>query len=79
MVYPVTNTGAEITFSAVEKWIHYFGISQSIVHDRGIAFINTDFISWTEELGTTLRPQTANSLWSSGNIETHNQHIARNC
>ena len=61
MVYPVTNTGAQATLSAVEKWTHSFGIPQSIVHDRGTAFINTEFINWTKELGITLRPRTAHS------------------
>ena len=77
MVYPVTNTGAQATISAVEKWIHSFGIPQSIVHDRGTAFINTEFINWTKELGITLRPRTAHSPWTNGKIETQNQHIAR--
>ena len=76
MVYPVINTGAQATISAVEKWIHSFGILQSFVHDRGTAFINTEFINWTKELGITLRPQTAHSLWTNGKIETQNQHIA---
>ena len=75
MVYPVTNTGA--TISAVEKWIHSFGIPQSIGHDRGTAFINSEFINWTKELGITLRPRTAHSPWTIGKIETQNQHIAR--
>ena len=70
MVYPVTNTGAQAIISAVEKWIHSFGIPQSIVHDRGAAFINTDFINWTKELGITLRPRTAHSPWTTGKIET---------
>ena len=61
MPYPVTNTGAQATFSAVKKWIHLFGISQSMVHDRGTAFINTQFINWTTELGIILRPRTAHS------------------
>ena len=77
MVYPVTNTGAQATISAVEKWIHSFGILQSIVHDRGTVFINTEFINWTKELGITLRPRTAHSPWTNGKIETENQHIAR--
>ena len=77
MVYPVTNTGAQGTISAVEKGIHSFGFPQSIVHDRGTAFINTEFINWTKELGITLRPRTAHSLWTNGKIETQNQHIAR--
>ena len=77
MVYPVTNTGAQATISAVEKWIHSFGIPQPIVHDRGTAFINNEFINWTKELGITLRPRTAHSPWTNGKIETQNQHIAR--
>ena len=77
MVYPVTNTGAQATISAVEKWIHSFGIPQSFVHDRGTAFINTEVINWTKELEVTLRPRTAHSPWTNGKIETQNQHIAR--
>ena len=77
MVYPVTNTGAQATISVVEKWIHSFGIPQSIVHDRGTVFINTEFINWTKELGITLRPRTAHSPWINGKIETQKQHFAR--
>ena len=77
MVYPVTNTGAQASISAVEKWIHSFGIPQSIVHDRSTAFINTEFINWTKELGIKLRHRTAHSPWTNGKIETQNQHIAR--
>ena len=77
MVFPVTKTGAQATISAVEKGIRSFGIPQSIVHDRGKAFIKTEFINWTKELGITLRPQTALSPWTNGKIETQNQHIAR--
>ena len=53
IVHLVTNTGAQATISPVEKWILSFGIPQSIVHDRGTAFINTEFINWTKELGIT--------------------------
>ena len=77
MVYLVTNTGAQATFAAVEKWILHFGIPQSIRHDRGTAFLNTDFVNWTKELGVTLRPRTANSPWTNGKVEIQNQHIAR--
>ena len=69
MVYPVTNTGAQATISAVEKWIYSFGIPQSIVHDQGTAFINSEFVNWTKELGITLRPRTAHSSWTNGKIE----------
>ena len=77
MVYPVTNTGAQSSISAVEKWIHSFGILQSIVHDRGRALNNTEFINWTKVLGIILRPRTTHSLWTNGKFETQNQHIAR--
>ena len=56
MVYLVTSTGAQAAISAVENWIHFFGNPQSIVHDRGTAFINTDFLNWSKVLGITLRP-----------------------
>ena len=53
-----------------------FGIPQSIVQDRVTAF-NTDFINWNKDLGVTLRPRTAQSPWTNGDIETQNQHIVR--
>ena len=77
MVYPVTNTRAQATIAAVEKWILHFGIPQSTIHDRGTAFLNTDFVNWTKELRSTLRPRTAHSLWINGKVETQNQHIVR--
>ena len=77
MVSPVTNTGAQATISAVEKRILHYGIPLSIIHDRGTAFLNTDFVNWTKELGITLRPRTAHSPWTNGKVETQNQHIAR--
>ena len=77
MVYPVRNTTALATIAAVEKWILSLGFPQSIIHDRGTAFINTEFINWTKELGITTRPRTAYSSWTNGKIETQNQHIAR--
>ena len=77
IVYPVTKTGAQATISAVEKWIHSFGIPHSTVHDRGSGFINTEFMNWTKEFGITLRPRTAHSPWTNGKFETQNQPIAR--
>ena len=52
-------------------------ISQSIVLEKGTAFINTDFINCTKELGNTLRTQTAHSPWPNDKIETQNHHIVR--
>ena len=77
MVYPVTNTRAQATIAAVEKWLLLFGIPQSIIHDRRTAFLNTDFVNWSMELGIILRRRTAHSPWTIGKVETQNQHIAR--
>ena len=77
MAYPVRDTSARSTITAMDKWIMHYGIPQSIVHDRGTAFINTEFVNWSKELGITLRPRTANSPWTNGKVETQNQHIAR--
>ena len=77
IVYPVRNTTTLATLSAVEKWILSFRIPSPITHDRGTAFINTEFINWTKEIVITLRPHTAHSPWTNGKIETQNQHIAR--
>ena len=77
MAYLVTNTRTQATIAAVKKWILHFGIPQSKIHDRGTAFLNTDFVNRTKELGITLRPRTAHSPWTNGKVETQNQHIAR--
>ena len=77
MVYPVRNTTALATITAVEKWIFSFGIPQSKMHDRGTAFINTKLINGTEDFGITLQHRTAYSPWTNGKTETQNQHIAR--
>ena len=77
IVYPVRNTGPQVTTSAIEKWIHSFRFPQPIIHDRGTAFNSIDFINWIKKLGIILWPRTAHSPWTSGKIETQNQHIAR--
>ena len=77
MVYRVTNTGAQATFAAAEKWILDFRIPPSLLHHSGTAFLNTNFVNWTKELGITLRPRTAHLPWTNGKVETQNQHIAR--
>ena len=48
-----------------------------MIHDRGTAFIVTEFVNWTKELGITQRPRTAYSPSINGKIEGQNQHIAR--
>ena len=78
MVYEVRNTTALATISAVEKWVLSFEIPQSILLARGTASNKTDFVNRTKELAVVvLRPHTAHSPWTNGEIETQNQQIAR--
>ena len=77
MVYTVRKTTDLATTTALEKWILSFVIPKSIIHDRGTAFINTEFINCNKEFGITLRPRTAYSPWTNGKIETQNHYIAR--
>ena len=55
----------------------HYGKPQSIIHDRGTAFVNTEFVNWTKKFGITLRPRTGHSPWTNRKVETQNQHIAR--
>ena len=59
----------------MEKFITSFGIPQHIVHDNGTAFKSSDFVNWTFELGITLRPRTAYSLWTNGKVEIQNKRL----
>ena len=45
--------------------------------DRVTAFVNTEFVNYTKELGIILGPKTSYSTWTNGKVETQNQHIAR--
>ena len=73
MVYPA----AIATVPAVENWILSIVIPQSIIYNRGTAFIYTEFVNWSKQLGITLKPPTAHSPWTNNKIETQNQHIDR--
>ena len=75
--YPVRDTGGQTTTSALEKWITSYGIPQKIVHDKGSALINSEFINWTKEFGITLAPRTTYSPWTNGKVEVQNQHLTR--
>ena len=76
-VYPIKDTSAQATITALEKWITSYGIPQKIIHDNGTAFINSDFINWTKEVGKTLAPRTTYSPGTNGRVEVQNQHLTR--
>ena len=76
-VYPVKDTSAQATMTALENWITSYGIPQKIKHGNVTAIINSDFINWTKELGVSLSPQTTYSPWTNGIVEVQNQHLTR--
>ena len=71
VIYPVKDTSAQGTITALEKWITSYGIPQKILHDNGTAFINSDFINWT------LAPRATYAPWTNGKVEVQNQHLTR--
>ena len=68
-VYPVSSTSASETISAFEKFFLTFGIPQKLAYDKGSAFMNAEFTSWTHELGITHAPRTAYSPWTNGKVQ----------
>ena len=45
------------------------------MYDKGSAFMNEEFTSWTHELGITHAPRTAYSPWTNGKVEIQNKHL----
>ena len=76
-VYPVKDTSAQATNTALEIWITSYGIPQKIIHVNSTVFINRDFINWTKEFGITLAPRTTYSLWTNRKVEAQIQHLTR--
>ena len=76
-VYPVKDTSAQATMTALENWITSYGIPQKIKHGNVTAIINSDFINWTKALGVSLSPQTTYSPWTNGIVEVQNQHLTQ--
>ena len=76
--YPVKDTSAQATITALEKWITFYVIPQKIIHDNGTSCINSDFINWTKEFGKPLAPLTTYSPWTNGKVEVENQHLTKN-
>ena len=72
------NAEALETIIQLEKFITTFGIAQQIVHDNGNAFINNDFVHYTNEMGVTLCPLTAYSPWTNGKLKVQNIHLTNN-
>ena len=71
-VYAVKSANSDETKKQMEKFITIFGIPQHILHHDRTAFMSSDFVNWTFELGITLRPRTAYSPWTNGKVEIQN-------
>ena len=74
-VYTVKSANSDETIKQMEKFITSFGIPQHKVHDNGTAFMSSDFVNWTFELGIRLKPRTAYFPGTNGKIEIQNRHL----
>ena len=55
-----------------KKWINIFGKPKTILVDNGREFANNVFVDFCENLNFTIRT-VAQSLWSNGLVEHHNE------
>ena len=76
--YPVSDTRAQTTFNALEKWITSCGKPQKMVYDNDSAFMNSDLSNGTKMFGITLAPSTTYSPWRNDKVEVQNKHLAKN-
>ena len=57
-------------------WIAVYGSPQKVLVDNGGEFANDDFLKMTEALGINVQTTAAESPWSNGIVERHNQTLA---
>ena len=57
-------------------WIAIYGSSEKFLFDNGGEFANEDMINMAERFGITIKTTAAESPWSNGLVERHNQILA---
>lgn len=58
-------------------WVAVYGSPQKVLVDNGGEFANDDFLKMTEALGINVQTTAAESPWSNGIVERHNQTLAK--
>ena len=63
--------------SAIMKnWISIYGASNKFLFDNGGEFANHEMLETAEQFGITIKTTAAESPWSNGLVERHNQTLA---
>ena len=74
----IPNKKPSTIVNAIFKiWIAIYGSPIKFLSDNGGEFANTEFLSFCESLGITVKTTPAESPWSNGIVERNNQTIAR--
>ncbi len=74
----IPNKRKETIVKAIlQIWSAVYGSPQKFRADNGGEFANAEFISFCEQFGITIQSTPAESPWSNGVVERHNQTIAR--
>ena len=74
---PISNKKKETIVQAImENWIKVFGPPKSFLTDNGGEFINDHMIDFAEQFNISLKTTAAESAWSNGLCERHNEILA---
>ena len=60
----------------LRTWISVYGSSGNFLVDNGGEFANEEFINLAEQFGITIKTTAAESPWSNGIVERHNQTLS---
>ena len=60
----------------MEYWVRIFGSPGSFLSDNGGEFVNKELMEYAEKFNITLRTTGAESAWSNGLCEKHNETLA---
>ena len=74
----ILNKQKETIIEAIFRvWIAVYGAPEKFLSDNGGEFANSEFLSFCEQFGIRVKTTAAESPWSNGIVERHNQTIAR--
>ena len=73
----IPNKQKETIVKAVlQHWVRLFGSPKYFLFDNGGEFVNSEMLEFAEQFNITLRTTAAESAWSNGMCERHNEILA---
>ena len=73
----IKNKKKETIVQAIlEYWVRIFGAPQKFLSDNGGEFVNQELIDFAEKFNKSIHTTAAESAWSNGMCEKHNDIIA---